>query len=147
MAKINFRDYYPFYNTDMFIDVPENVASALLEDKRQEEAHKRRMYRYNAQYSLDRGDGIESEILFTSLSPCEIYERKVTYEQLHTAIAALPDKQAKRIYAHYFVRMSKTAIAKAEGVSEAAVRDAIDRALRNIEKYLKNISDATSVLP
>jgi len=137
MAKINLRNYYPFYSTDIFIDIPENVAVALLEAERQEEAYRRRMYRHNAQYSLDRGDGIEYDVLFLSLSPYEIFERKITYQQLHTAIAALPDKQAKRIYAHFFMGMSKSAIAKAEGVSEAAVRDAIDRGLRSIEKYLK----------
>ena len=137
MAKINLRNYYPFYNTDIFIDVSDKVAAALLEAEQQEEAYKRRMYRHKAQYSLDRGDGIEYDILFVSLSPYEFYERKVTYEQLHTAIAALPDKQAKRIYAYYFLGMSKSAIAKAEGVSEVAVRDAIDRGLSNIEKYLK----------
>ncbi|TCO68694.1 RNA polymerase sigma factor [Marinisporobacter balticus] len=51
---------------------------------------------------------------------------KLTSQQLHAAIASLPDKQAKRIYAHYFMGMSKTAIAKAEGVSEKAVRIGID---------------------
>lgn len=56
---------------------------------------------HKAYYSLDRGDGIEHSVLFVSLSPDEIYERKLTSEQLHAAIATLPDKQAKRIYAHY----------------------------------------------
>ncbi len=45
-----------------------------------------------------------------------------TSQQLHAAIASLPDKQAKRIYAHYFMSKSKTAIAKEESVSEKAVR-------------------------
>lgn len=137
MLKINLQDYYPFYQYDCFVDVPEEVAEALQEFDRQENAYQRRMYRNKSQYSLDRGDGIEHDILFVSLSPWEIYERKVTYEQLHAAIASLPDKQAKRIYTHYFLEMSNAAIAKSEGVSEVAVRDAIDRGLRNIEKYLK----------
>lgn len=137
MAKINLRDYYPFYQNDCYIDVSGDVAEALKELDRLEAAYQRRIYRNKAQYSLDRGDGIEHDILFVSLSPWEIYERKVTYEQLHTAIASLPDKQAKRIYAYYFLQMSYAAIAKAECVSEAAVRDGIGRGLRNIEKYLK----------
>lgn len=93
---------------------------------------------HKAYYSLDRGDGIEHSALFVSLSPDEIYERKLTTEQLHTAIATLPDKQAKRIYAHYFLGMSKTAIAKAEGTSASSVKDAIRRGLCSLEKYLKN---------
>jgi RNA polymerase sigma-70 factor (ECF subfamily) len=137
MVKINLRNYYPFYQYNCFVEVPEEVAEALQEFDRQEDAYQRRMYRNKAQYSLDRGDGIEHDILFISLSPWEIYERKVTYEQLHAAIASLPDKQAKRVYAYYFLQMSYADIAKAECVSEAAVREGIDRGLRNIEKYLK----------
>ena len=108
MAKINLRDYYPFYQDDCVIEVPDEVANALLELDRLETAYQRRMYRNKAQYSLDRGDGIEHDILFVSLSPWEIYERKCTYEQLHAAIARLPDKQAKRIYAYYFLDMSQS---------------------------------------
>ena len=137
MAKINLRDYYPFYNADIIINVSDEVAAVLLEAEQREEAYKRRVYRHKAQYSLDNGDGIEHDVLFVSLSPCEIFERKVTYSQLHAAISALPDKQAKRIYAHYFLGMSKIAIAKSESVSEGTVRDAITRGLRNVEKYLK----------
>lgn len=139
MKTINLRNYYPFYNADIFIDIPDEVADVLLEAERQEEAYKRRMYRYKAQYSLDRDDGIEHEICFLSLSPCEIYERKMTSEQLHAAITSLPDKQGKRIYAHYILGMSKTEIARAEGVRESAVRDSIERGLKSMEKYLKKI--------
>ena len=93
MLKINLRDYYPFYQNDCFVNVPEEVAEAMQECDRLENTYQRRMYRNKAQYSLDQGDGIEHDILFVSMSPWEIYERKVTYEQLHAAIASLPDKQ------------------------------------------------------
>ena len=139
MAKINLRKYYPdYYDTDFIIEVPDEVAALMDSYEHAEAAYYLRRYRHKAYYSLDRGDGIEHDMLFVSLSPCEIYERKVTVEQLHAAIIALPDKQAKRIYAHYFLGMSKSAIAKAEGVNESAVREGIDRGLRNIEKFLKN---------
>lgn len=139
MAKINLRDYYPFYNVDVFVDVPEEIATTLLESKRQEEAYKRRMYRHKAQYSLDRGDGIEYDICFTSLSPCEVYERKIAIEQLYAAIANLPDKQGKRIYAHYILGMSKAQIARTEGVSKSRISESIERGLRNMEIFLKNM--------
>lgn len=139
MKKINLREHYPFYSEDVFIDVPDEIADTLFEAERQERTYRRRMYRYKAEYSLDKNDGIEHDILFVSFSPCEIYERKVTYEQIHAAIASLPDKQAKRIYAHYFLGMSKAAIARAEGVGKAAVCESIRRGLKGIEKFLKNI--------
>ena len=97
MKTINLRDYYPLYTSDCFIDVPDEVAALLLAHTRYEAAYQRRTYRHRAHYSLDRSDGIEHDILFVSLSPCEIYERKITNQQLHAAIASLPDKQAKRI--------------------------------------------------
>ena len=59
-------------------------------------------------------------------------------EQLHAAIAALPDKQAKRIYAYYFLGLTESAIAKSEGVSVASVSESIQRGLRNMETFLKN---------
>ena len=138
MTKINLRDYYPdFYTADCIIEVPDEVAALMDSSERAEVAYHLRKYRHKAYYSLNRGDGIEHDILFVSLSPSEIYERKVTVEQLHAAIAALPDKQAKRIYAHYFLGMSKAEIARAEGVAVNAVKDAISRGLKNIGRFLK----------
>lgn len=138
MSKINLRDYYPdFYTTDFTIDVPDELAEQLQQWERDEGAYQRQRYRYKAHYSLDRDDGIEHDILFVSLSPCEIYERKVTAEQLHAAISALPDKQGRRIYAHYFLGMSKAAIARAEGVSRNVVNISIKRGLESLERVLK----------
>jgi hypothetical protein len=90
MQKINLRDYYPFYGTDVFVDVPDEVAAALLEAERLERNYIRRVFWNKAHYSLDARDGIEYDALLLSLSPCEIYERKMTAEQLHAAIVALP---------------------------------------------------------
>ena len=120
------------------MEVPNELLDIFEESARVEATYERKKYRYKAHYSLDRGDGIEHDILFVSLSPDEIYERKLTSQQLHATIASLPEKQAKRIYAHYFMGMSKTAIAKSEGVSEKAVRIGIKRGLHTIEKYLKS---------
>ena len=140
MTEINLRDYYhDYYKTDFIISVPDEVAAIMLEYDRLEAAYRRRTYYHNAHYSLDRGDGIEYEALFLSMSPCEIYERKVTMEQLHAAMATLPDKQAKRIYARYFLGLETQVIARSEGLSVIAVNRSIQRGLRNMEKYLKNI--------
>jgi len=139
MTKINLREHYPnYYNTDYIIEVPDEVAAIMLEYDRLDAAYRRRTYYHKAHYSLDREDGIEYEALFVSMTPCEIYERKVTMEQLHAAMASLPDKQAKRVYAHYFLGLTVTAIAKSEGVSAASVSESIQRGLRNMETFLKN---------
>ncbi|MEL7610208.1 MAG: sigma factor-like helix-turn-helix DNA-binding protein [Bacillota bacterium] len=137
MTRINLRDYYPFYVADCFIDVPDEIAALLLAQARYEAAYQRQTYRHRAYFSLNRDDGIEHDILFLLLSPCEIYERKITNEQLYAAIANLPDKQAKRIYAHFFLGLSIGEIARSEGVSPASISGSIARGLRTLEKYLK----------
>lgn len=141
MTTINLRDYYPFYTHDCFIDVPDEVVELFKEFDRKEAAYRLRTYRHKAYYSLDRNDGIEHEALFVSLSPHELYERKISMQELHAAISSLPDKQAKRVYAHFILGMSQTEIAKAEGVSKMAVSYSIERALKSLEKFLKNSLD------
>ena len=138
MAKINLRGYYPdFYAADYIIEVPNELARQLRQWDREESAYERRRYRYKAHYSLDRDDGIEHDVLFVPLSPCELYECRVTYEQLYAAMSALPNKQRSRIFAHYFLGMSKTAIAHTEGVSKETVGESIQKGLKNIGRYLE----------
>lgn len=139
MKKINLKDYYSHITVDTYIDIPDEVFNIFEEHRKAEQAYQSRIRYHKAYYSLDRGDGIEHSALFVSLSPDEIYERKLTTEQLHAAIATLPDKQAKRIYAHYFLGMSITAIAKAEGVNKSQITRSINRGLSHLEKYLKNV--------
>lgn len=138
MTTINLRDYYPFYTSDCFIDVSEEIADMLREADRREAAYRLRTYRHKAYYSLDRGDGIEHEALFFALSPHEIYERKVSMQELHAAMSSLPSKQARRIYAHFILGLSMTDIARAEGVARSRVSDSIQRGLRNLEKFLRD---------
>ena len=138
MVKINLREHYPnFYKNDCIIEVPDEAAAIMPEYDRLEAAYRRRTYYHNAHYSLDRGDGIEYDALFVAMTPCEIYERKVTMEQLHAVIVSLPDKQAKRINARYFLGRIAEAIAKREGISVTAANSSIQRGLRNMEKFLK----------
>lgn len=146
MITINLKDYYDHIGIDTYIDVPDEVFNIFEECRKAEQAYQSRIRYHKAYYSLDRGDGIEHGALFVSLSPDEIYERKLTSEQLHAAIATLPDKQAKRIYAHYFLGMSKVAIAKAEGVSKATIGQSIKSALKSIEHFLKKILLSTFTL-
>lgn len=61
-------------------------------------------------------------------------------EELHAALAQLPDKQAKRIYAHYLLGMGKDEIAQAEGVSWFSINKSIRQGLIRIEKILQSSS-------
>ena len=139
MTTINLRDYYPFYTQDHLIDVPDEVAALFSEFEHREAAYRLRTYRHKAYFSLDCNYGIEHEAVFVALSPWEHYERKITAQELRAALATLPEKQAGRVYAHFFLGKSKAEIARAEGVNEKVVRASITRGLCNMEKVLKNI--------
>ena len=72
-----------------------------------EAARECKMYRHKIHYSLDRGDGIENDALYRSATSEEIILEKTVQEKLYVAIMALPEKQAKRLYAHFYLGMSK----------------------------------------
>ena len=136
MQKINLRELYPdFYKTDLFVEVTEEVLEAIRTAERAEAAYDRRMYRYRAQYSLDCDNGIENAVLLKPQTPEMALEEKQLREQLYVAMMALPDKQAKRIYARYYLGMRVSEIAAMEGVDPSRVRDSIRRGLKNLAKY------------
>ena len=140
MNEINLRDLYPnTYKTDTYVEVSDDVLEAIKAQERAEAARERKMYRYKAHYSLDRGDGIEHDALYQPQSPEEIILEQTIREKLYAAVMELPEKQARRIYAHFYLGMSKAEIARQEGVAENAVRESINRGLKyladQMEKY------------
>ena len=136
MKKINLRELYPdVYTTDFFVDVTEEVMETIRAAERAEAAYERKMYRYKAQYSLDCENGIENAVLLKPQTPEMLLEEKQLREQLYAAVMALPEKQAKRIYARYYLGMRVSEIAAAEGVDPSRVRDSIRRGLKQLAKY------------
>ena len=140
MKEINLRNYYPHYATDRFVEVPDEVFAILEDFKRQEESYQRSLRRYKAFYSLDADNGIEKGILFEQPSPFELLEQQRMIALLYQGLATLPEKQRQRIYAHYFLGMSKTAIARQEGCDPSSVRDSIKRGLVRLEKFFEDFS-------
>lgn len=55
MAKINLKDFYPWYTHDEYVETSDEIVKELLTNERQERAQKRRIYYNKAQYSLDAG--------------------------------------------------------------------------------------------
>lgn len=138
MITINLRDYYPFYNLDDCIEVEDIIEATLKAFGLLDKAYRKRTNRHRAYYSLDLNDGIQRDIMLIVLTPPEIYEKKIANQELYAALNSLSDKQARRIYARYFLGMSKYAIAKAEGVDESAVRRSIEAGLLRMEKFLRD---------
>ena len=93
------------------------------------------MYRHKAHYSLDCGNGIEKAAVFRTATPEDIFEEKQFQEQVYATVMKLPEKQAKRIYARYYLGMRVNEIAEVEGVDPSRVRDSIRRGLKQLGKY------------
>ena len=98
--------------------------------ERAETAYERKVYRYKAQYSLDCENGIENAVLLKPQTPEMLLEEKQFQEQVYAAVMKLPEKQAKRVYARYYLGMTVNEIAEVEGVDPSRVRDSIRRGLK-----------------
>lgn len=97
MTTINLKDYYPWYLTNEYIEVTDEVAEALMASKRAEAAHAERV-RYNrAYYSLDCDDGIEYSACVHEPSPQELMDRKELFFRLWNALNSLPEIQGRRV--------------------------------------------------
>ena len=119
MQKINLRELYPdIYKTDTFLEVADEVQAVFLADKRAEARYLRQMYNYKAHYSLDCDNGIEKAIVQHPPTPEEILE----------------DKQAKWIYARFYLGMTVKEIAQIEGVDLSWVYKNIRRGLKHLAK-------------
>jgi RNA polymerase sigma-70 factor (ECF subfamily) len=153
MTKINLRDIFPEFGIDCFIEIYDEdmkayvaamtveVAKAYFEEELKVRAFQRKRYRYNAHYSIDRNDGIENDALTMCDDPHVIILRNFETRQIHTAIAQLPSKQSRRIYAHFILGKSKVEIAHEEGVNESKVRKTIERGIESLKIILKVFSD------
>lgn len=137
MKEINLREYYPFYNMDVYLEVSDEIAGQLDRFKLDEEAHRVRVLRAKAYFSLDRGDGIEKDALQKPPQPLElILKAEQVAQHLDAALRALSDCQRRRLLAFYLDGESKAKIAKRENVNESAVRKSIRAGLTALKKFL-----------
>lgn len=139
MTDINLRDYYPdSYSADTIISVPDEVAAAMWQQDRLEATQRRVAYYHKAKFSLDREDGLENSALIVDRTPAQIVEDKIASQLLHKALSAMPSCHARRMYAYFFLDMSKVEIARTEGISEKTVRRSIEKGLKMMKSFLEN---------
>jgi len=136
MVTINLRDFYYWYTHDNIIDVPEDVAAELRTGKRQHNAQGCARRR-NKVLSLDTEDGISNIVsTYSTDNPEAVLEMKERYCCLCRALNKLPIVQGRRLEMRYLCGMGTDEIARAEGVSESAVKYSLSRALANMKWYL-----------
>ena len=137
MTMINLRELYPWYTEDTFIEVSDEVAAFLEEDKRLQINYAQYIRDNKAFYSLDAGDGIEAEALNLPEQPDEALERMELERLLKEALAQLTETQRRRLLVSVLNDESNQRIAKRESVDESAVRRSIQRGLASLKKILK----------
>ena len=138
MKEINLRELYPdTYNTDTLVEVADEVWAVIRSSQRAESAYERRKYRHKSHYSLDYGNGIEKAAHQAVPTPEALLEEKQLREQLYAVVMSLPEKQAKRIYARFYLGMTAVEIAHAEGVHPSRVRESIRRGLKQLAEVLR----------
>ena len=148
MTTINLRNFYSWYTQDEFVEVPDEVAAAMLADKRYEKAHERQMYRYKAHYTLDAENGIEtSAVVHSTNEPEAIFALMERHCNLCCALNSLPEIQGRRIEAHFILGISQQEIAEKEGVTKGAVSISITRGLVAMKKYLRNFDGGVKPAP
>ena len=134
MIIINLRIYYPMlYHKDAFCELPEQIKLLLDELKRFEHAQDERR-RYHGEFLTFIEGVTDWETDLPSLEEAYLKTRKK--EELYRAILKLPCKQMRRIYAHFFLEMRLTHIARIENVSVAAVSTSIAQGIRNLRRHM-----------
>ena len=146
MTVINLRKYYyPIYTRDTFMEVPDEVAEAIIEGQRIERREDGKKT-YHGVYSLDASIGIENHAMFLAPSPEDILleaQEQAEYEELLArlaeAISSLTPTQARRLHARYALKKKLREIAADEGISGSCVSASLDGAIRKLQKiFAKN---------
>ena len=141
MTVINLRKYYyPIYTRDTFMEVPDEVAEAIIEGQRIERREDSKKT-YHGVYSLDASIGIENHAMFLVPSPEDILveaQEQAEYEELlarlYEAISYLSPTQARRLHARYALKKKFREIAADEGISGSCACDSVTGALKKLQK-------------
>lgn len=146
MTVINLkRYYYPLVKTDVFVEVPDEIADALLHLRREENNRKSKMFYHKAYFSLDCEDGIENDAIgWEQPSPEQLMiqaedeaAQELLLEHLREAIGQLTHTQARRLHMRYMLEMKYREIAEAEGISPTQASDSVRRAVKKLQRYFK----------
>ena len=136
MTIINLKWYYPYMTENVMLEVSDEIAAALSMGGRLCDSYKRQKRR-NGECSLDTDPGFEADVLRQPMTPDEYIEARETTFALYDAMAQLPPTQARRVYQHYLLGMSKAEIAAAEGVGRSRICCSIERGLAAMKNILK----------
>ena len=137
MTTIKLNNYYPHLTECVTLEVSEEIAVTLSIGGRLCDSYKRRK-REHDECSLDSTPGFETDVTFPPMTPEQMLEDRENRAALYAAIDQLPPVQARRVYAHYILGISRADLARAEGVGISRISGSIDRGLLNLKNILEN---------
>ena len=138
MTTINLKDHYPWYTEETFMEVPDEIAAFLEEDKRLQINYAQYIRDNRAFYSLDAGDGIEADALVKPEQPDAALERMELERTMREALAQLTPTQKRRLLAHVIDGTSQSQIAAKENTTQPAVYKSIRKGISFLKKTLRN---------
>ena len=146
MTIINLRKYYyPLVKTDTIMEVPDEVAEALLQLHREENNRTNKRIYHKAYFSLDCDDGIENDAIGWEQPSPEDYmiqmeneaEHELLLLHLREALTTLTPTQARRLHMRYMLGMKFRDIAAIVGVSASETGRSVKSAIKKLQKYFK----------
>ena len=136
MKTSNLRKYYyPYYTEDVFVEVSDEVAEAMLLSVREMENYYRRTCRHKAYYSLDAYDWTENYALEHSPSPEEQAARDRLLSMLDEALSQITPVQARRVRSYYLRGLNFPGIAQEEGINKDVVCRSVHAGLKRLQEY------------
>ncbi|ANU48723.1 sigma-70 family RNA polymerase sigma factor [Enterocloster clostridioformis] len=143
MKTSNLRKYYyPYYTEDVFVEVSDEVAEAMLLSVREMENYYRRTCRHKAYYSLDAYDWTENYALEHSPSPEEVLvlqeeqaARDRLLSMLDEALSQITPVQARRGRSYYLRGLNFPGIAQEEGINKDVVCRSVHAGLKRLQEY------------
>ena len=146
MKTINLKKYYyPLYETDTFIELPDEIADAIVEEWRTDHNSEQRLWSHT--YSMDYSPGLEYHLLYHALSAEDtLLEEETRREQeeahelmlqrLREALATLTPTQARRLHARFVEGKKYREIAEDEGIASVSlVTNTVRDAILKLRKY------------
>ena len=146
MKTINLKKYYyPICKKDTFVEVPDEVADAIVEESRAEDANDAKQH-YHC-YSLDASPGMEHHFPEQAVSPGGYSDGEgngtgtggrthaLMMERLREALATLTPRQASCLHARFWEGKPFKEIAEAEGFTTSAAIVTVRNAIIKLQKY------------
>ena len=141
MQRINLRKYYyPLYDEDIFIEVSDEVAVAILEEHRRDDNTRRNLWVHT--YSLDESPEMENHFPEQICSAEEILlqreadqYREFLLGKLGEALSTLTPKQLRRLKARFVDGLKYREIAEIEGIDTSIAHHSVRAAIRRLQRY------------